>query len=96
MPARPGRGVCLVKSNDLYHIEQSEDPVAHVGRMASLLPFEVELVHIIPTDDAQDVKKRLHEHFAPKQVRQAWFALDAADVAWIAMWGRGQQTGSGT
>ena len=55
MQARLGRGVCLVKGKDLYHIEQSEDPAAHVGRLASLLPFEVELVHVIQTDDARDL-----------------------------------------
>jgi len=94
MGAPLGSSVCLVKGRDLYHIEQTKDPEAHVSRFASLLPFEVELVHVIQTDDAEDVKNRLHQRFASKRVRQAWFALDEADVAWIVRCSGKWQTGT--
>jgi TetR/AcrR family fatty acid metabolism transcriptional regulator len=80
----PQRGfVYLLRGGDYYKIGRSEDVDKRIIQLASQLPFELELVHVIETDDVFLVEKLLLERFASKRTRGEWFALDDGDVAWI-------------
>ncbi|WP_276917436.1 GIY-YIG nuclease family protein [Aneurinibacillus aneurinilyticus] len=49
------------------------------------LPFEVELVHSIHTQNCDETERLLHEHFAHKRVNGEWFDLTEEDIAWIKL-----------
>ncbi len=44
------------------------------------LPFDFQLLHIIPCLDHSKVEKKLHERFRDKRVNGEWFNLDQQDI----------------
>lgn len=46
-------------------------------------PFEITIVHFIPTDQPSRAEKFFHLKFGNKRIRNEWFELTAADVDWL-------------
>ena len=44
------------------------------------LPFDLAVVHEIPTMDCRKLEAKLHDKFADKKLRGEWFALSSEDV----------------
>lgn len=68
--------------NGVYKIGSSKDPTARLQGFATL-PFGLDLIHQMPSNDPRWVERMLHKRFALKRVRGEWFALDERDVTAI-------------
>jgi hypothetical protein len=66
-----------------YKIGKTQQPVDRIGHFDTMLPFDVQVVHLITSKDCNALETVLHRHFASKRVRGEWFALTDADVQWI-------------
>ena len=83
-PSEPLPGfVYLMKGGDYHKIGLSVDPKNRRQQIATGMPFNVELIHTISTDDMKKAEKHLHKLFAEKRVGGEWFELDEADVEQI-------------
>lgn len=45
-----------------------------------LLPFQHNVVHLIPCDNSRYLERALHRRFAHKRIRGEWFALTLTDI----------------
>lgn len=73
--------VYLIKSNvGHYKIGLTVQPVTRLARLDVTLPFDIEVLHLIHTDDLRRAEKQLHQTYAVKRVRGEWFALSESDV----------------
>ncbi len=77
--------VYLVKAVDgSYKIGKTVNPKSRKRTFDVRLPFKVEYVHVIQTDDMGKLEKALHTRFAAKRLSGSeFFALDDADVQFI-------------
>lgn len=76
--------VYLIASKDgLYKIGLSKDVRARIKTLGVALPFEIEPIHTIKTDDMVTLEKELHAQFNEKRVRGEWFALTPEDVEYV-------------
>lgn len=66
-----------------YKIGCATNPRNRAKTFGIQLPFEVEFLALIYTEDMYSLEGSLHEKFANKRVKGEWFALDAADVDYI-------------
>lgn len=66
-----------------YKIGCATNPRNRAKTFGIQLPFEVEFLALIYTEDMYSLEGSLHEKFANKHVNGEWFALDAADVDYI-------------
>lgn len=66
----------------VYKIGSSKDPSARLQSLGTM-PFGLELLHQMPSNDPHWVERMLHKRFGPKRVRGEWFALDEREVAAI-------------
>lgn len=82
---RPGF-IYLLCGAGYYKIGLSKNVDKRITKIAPKMPFEVELVHTIETDDMEKAERFLHEKFADKRTKGEWFELDEADMAWIRAW----------
>lgn len=80
-PSEPLPGfIYLMKGGDYHKIGLSVDPEKRRQQIATGMPFNIELIHTISTDDMKKAEKRLHDLFASKRVGGEWFELDDTDV----------------
>lgn len=63
-----------------YKIGLSKNPVSRIHNLGVVLPFPIEVKHLIQTNHMREAEKKLHEEFAHKRVNGEWFELDEADV----------------
>ena len=81
---RKSRGyVYLLSGGGYYKIGQTRDIRSRSRALGMQLPFEVDLVHVIETNEPLVLERRLHEEFNHKRVRGEWFELSAEDVKYI-------------
>jgi len=76
--------VYLFRCGNYYKIGQTQTGV--LNRLKAVQhgnPFEVILVHVIPSENSYSAEKYLHLKFANKRVRLEWFELSDADVQWF-------------
>lgn len=66
-----------------YKIGLSETPKKRISKLEVKLPFDIEVIHLIQTDDMHRLESSLHMTFEAKRVRGEWFALDSEDVDYI-------------
>lgn len=66
-----------------YKIGRSKYPPARLYIVSTQLPFRVELLHLIKSDNAAKAEFFLHRRFADKRLNGEWFALDPEDVYYI-------------
>lgn len=64
-------------------IGKTNKPADRIGHFDTMLPFNVNVLHIMPSKDCTALETMLHRRFADKRVRGEWFKLTADDIAWI-------------
>lgn len=67
----------------LFKIGMTNKPFDRMYTFGVKLPFETELIHVIPSRNAYHLEQTLHARFAAKRVNGEWFDLSAEDVAYI-------------
>ncbi len=81
----------VAQAGHIYVIKAlTESPQYKIGRTKELpkrietlevkLPFEIEVIHTIKTDDIASLEKELHNTFSSKRIRGEWFELDSAEL----------------
>ena len=78
---RPLGIVYLLKAGSHYKIGKTKDFDSRLGQIKLQLPFNVEVVHLIETDDPTGIETYWHRRFVSKRANGEWFSLSAEDVA---------------
>lgn len=87
LPDTPGAGyIYLIKApSGKFKIGRAKDINNRVATFGVMLPFEIELTHVIPATDYRQAERVLHERFAHRRGRGEWFDLTADDVTAIQL-----------
>jgi nucleoside 2-deoxyribosyltransferase len=73
--------VCLIKADTgHYKIGRTNSIPNRMKLFAVKLPFDFEIIHTFPAEDATEAEEELHNLFNEKRVRGEWFNLDKADI----------------
>jgi hypothetical protein len=72
--------VYLVKGETYFKIGKTTDIDARVPQIRLQMPFRVELVHAIHTNNIHWLERHWHKYFAHKRLNGEWFQLDETDV----------------
>lgn len=76
--------VYLLKGDKGTHkIGRTSNPNSRVKTFGVELPFDVDYVHLIQTDDMYRLESELQVMYNHKNIRAEWFALDEQDIAAI-------------
>lgn len=82
-PAVPGY-VYLIKSpSGHYKIGRTVNPNDRLRMFGVQLPFEVEIIALIKSDDHKRLEASLHQTYNDKRVNGEWFALSPEDVDYV-------------
>ncbi len=73
--------VYLLKAGPYYKIGKAKDLDQRVKQIKLQLPYPVETLHSIKTDDSMGIESYWHKRFACKRVNGEWFLLTDDDVA---------------
>lgn len=77
-------GYVYVAGGDGYFkIGRSKSPVERVNGMSTKLPFEIEIIHVIETNDMCRLESDLHERFGALRLNGEWFNLGGRNIDWI-------------
>ena len=80
-PPQPKPGfVYLLRGNDQHKIGRTKHVDDRMKQISQKLPFEIELVHAIETDDTETLEAQLHDRFADRRLKGEWFDLSEQDV----------------
>lgn len=82
-PAVPGYVYVVKSPTGAYKIGKSKDPDNRLRTFSVKLPFEVEYVCVIPTDDMNGLERDLHSRFSDKRENGEWFNLTDTDIQYI-------------
>lgn len=88
-----GQYVYVIQDLDvtgMFKIGKTHYPEKRILDFGVHLPFNVGIVHIIPTDNMNRLERTLHRKFAVKRVRGEWFDLDPSDIEYIRSIGDSQ------
>ena len=66
-----------------YKIGYTRDPKDRLRTFANKLPFDVEYLHLIETDNTMRAEKLMHTVFAHRHARGEWYRLTESDIAII-------------
>ncbi len=80
---RPGFIYLVKSSTGHYKIGRAKNPDDRRRTFEVKLPFEVELIHTISSQNYSQAERSLHKRFAGKRVNGEWFALTDEDVTYI-------------
>jgi hypothetical protein len=76
--------VYLIQSVTGHHkIGRSVNPHNRLKTFGVLLPFEIEYIALIKSDDHIGLERYLHDKFASQRVNGEWFNLDPEDVEYF-------------
>ena len=76
-----GHGVVyLLKAGPFYKIGKSIDGQRRCDQITLQLPYSVELLHMISTDDIHGIETYWHRRFIDKRANGEWFLLSDNDV----------------
>jgi len=78
-----GAHVYILQCGPYYKIGASAKVGQRISQLSALPPFDIELIHTIPTDDMYGLESELHTQFSDKRKRGEWFELDDSDVEYI-------------
>jgi len=73
----------LRADNGLYKIGKTNYLDRRITDLSIKLPYKLDLIHSIESENMDALEQSLHERFADKRVRDEWFALNAEDVEFI-------------
>ncbi len=77
--------VYMLRSGPHYKIGKTRDLNGRLDQIKLQLPWPVEVVHTIETDDPDGIESYWHKRFSEKRENGEWFNLTRDDVA-IFMW----------
>src|ERR1051326_7180735 len=80
MLRQPGYVYIAAAEGGLYKIGQSRNPEKRLKRFSDV-PFGLQLLHQIETDDCRWLERRLHDQFWESRVSGEWFRLSKDEVA---------------
>lgn len=67
-------------ANGVYKIGKTSQLHARMNFFEIKLPFDVNLICAIPSEDITTLEKQLHDKYANKRIRGEWFELTEQDV----------------
>ena len=79
----PAGYVYVIQDIDIssfYKIGRTSNPSRRFKEFSQLLPFEIEVVAIVPTEDAPTLEWQLHQRYAEQRQRSEWFKLQDSHV----------------
>ena len=79
----PGFVYLLQSPTSAYKIGRASNPHNRLKTFGVQLPFEVEFIALIQTDDMHNLERELHALFDNKRINGEWFALTQQDVEYI-------------
>ncbi len=81
---KPQRGfVYLIEGGGHYKIGKAIDPRKRSEQLTIQLPYPVNLLHVVESDDYSRLERKLHQRFAPQRENGEWFDLEDSDVEHI-------------
>lgn len=80
---RPGFVYLIQSPTGYYKIGRTINPDNRLKTFTVKLPFEVEYVCVIKTENMFDLEKELHGYFQHKRVNGEWFDLKPHDIEFI-------------
>lgn len=76
--------VYLIRSEQgAYKIGKSKNAERRISAMGVKLPFPIEPIQIIKTDDMNNLEAQLHYKFIEKRIEGEWFNLAPDDIEYI-------------
>lgn len=78
---RPRGIVYLLKGGGHYKIGKTKDFAKRLDQIELQLPWPVEVIHKIETDDPDGIETYWHKRFSGKRKNGEWFELSDEDVA---------------
>lgn len=66
-----------------YKIGKAKDVTNRLKTFEVKMPFEIELIHVIPCSNYHKAESKLHKQYANKRLNGEWFELTPEDVATI-------------
>ncbi len=79
----PGYVYLLQSPTSAYKIGRTKSPKSRSKTFGVQLPFEVEFIALIKTNDMLRLEAELHQQYAEKRVNGEWFNLSSEDVEYI-------------
>jgi Meiotically up-regulated gene 113 len=81
--ALPDGCVYVLQSGPFYKIGRAKRPDQRIKQLQIQLPFEVEVVKIIPCEDHVAAEKCLHNQLEEYRQNGEWFLLPEESIEWI-------------
>lgn len=75
--------VYILRSAHGCKIGKAKVLAERISALTIQLPFPVELIHSIESDDASAAEARLHSSFAEQRINGEWFDLSEEQIAWL-------------
>lgn len=75
--------ICLLRGGGYCKISLSKRADQCLAQILPKLPFPVELVHTIATNDMPWLENHLHTLFSDKHTNGDWFELDEEEIRWL-------------
>ncbi len=72
--------VYLLRSGKKYKIGRSNAVGRRLRELSIQLPQKPNMVHVIKTDDPEDIESYWHKRFEEKREGGEWFALSQEDI----------------
>lgn len=88
IPDRSGYVYVLRADNGLYKIGWAKILDKRIKKLEIVLPYELELIVSIQSENALALEGELHKHFADKRKKGEWFNLEAEDIVHIKSKGK--------
>jgi len=79
----PGYIYLIRSMTGYYKIGKSKEPERRIKSLGVQLPFAIEPVAIIETDNMRKLERELHQKFDDQRGDGEWFALTPGDVQYI-------------
>jgi Meiotically up-regulated gene 113 len=77
----------LLADNGLVKIGRTKKLKERLDHFTAKLPYKLELIHTIFTDDSYGLEEYFHEKFKDKRQRGEWFKLDQEDIEEVKKYG---------
>lgn len=80
----------LRADNGIYKIGCTKRPDARIKQLGIQLPYELEVICLLPAQDMRLLESKLHERFNERRVNGEWFQLTESDIEEIKQMGGNQ------